>query len=304
MGSVRYHVQACSFLLFLSCFIIASRQEPWVLPDNSKRFDQISFLAAHNAYANEDDGWRYAQQKLSLQQQLQMGVRGFLLDIYYRKGKIILCHGGYRGFFALLKAGSFRKLNSAFAIIQRFIEENPDEIITIFLENYVNNTILKHEIESNVTFCSLLLTHKDWNPKEYGCWPTLGWMQQKNKRIIIFNEDKSRSRPINNNDPFFSIWDHIVESRYGTTNIDKVCSQRRGSKKGQNNHRSLTLLNYFGSITFRSRCSRRNSYKRLRPLVMAVSNIRPFKTPNWIALDYVDRGDPLRLVNELNSLHE
>jgi hypothetical protein len=51
------------------------------LPED-RRFDQVTFVTAHNAFTASRDGWIYAQQELTIPQQLRLGVRGLMLDIY------------------------------------------------------------------------------------------------------------------------------------------------------------------------------------------------------------------------------
>ncbi len=279
---------------------IMGTREPWILPNRKKRIDQVTFLAAHNAYANYQDGWRYAQQRLNLEQQLHYGVRGLLLDIHTYKGTIVLSHGGCKGFYSWLKSGPYDTLYSALVTIKKFVENNPEEIVTIFFENYVDNNTLKQYIESFFKFHALLLTKNDWNPNRHHQWPTIEWMQRHNKRIIIFNEDKSRSRIIKGNDPFFPVWDHVLESRYGTTNLQKAYKQRPESCKFNHKNRNLSLLNYFGTITIRSKSTKRNSYETLKILVQKARNHGYGKTPNWIALDFIDKGNSITLINELN----
>ncbi len=51
-----------------------------------RRYDQVTFLTAHNAFASTQEGWLYAQQALSIPNQLQFGVRGLMLDIHMAQG--------------------------------------------------------------------------------------------------------------------------------------------------------------------------------------------------------------------------
>ena len=220
-------VRKVFILLVVLCINQVGKSAMWLMPDTRKRLDQVTFLAAHNAYANYADGWRYAQQRLPICQQLIHGVRAFLLDIHLHNGTVVLSHGGTRGLYSLQKSGPYHSLTSALATLQQFIETHPHEIITIFLENFVDNDRLTHEIESIAQFHKLLLTHADWNPAQHTHqWPSLKWMQKHNKRIIIFNEDKSRSRAVSHNDPFYAVWQHVIESQYGTTNLKYTCKQR------------------------------------------------------------------------------
>ncbi|MDQ8154315.1 MAG: hypothetical protein P3B98_06590 [Gemmatimonadota bacterium] len=60
---------------------VVSQYDDSALPED-RRFDQVTFVTAHNAFATSQGGWIYAQQEYTLAQQLQLGVRGLMLDIY------------------------------------------------------------------------------------------------------------------------------------------------------------------------------------------------------------------------------
>lgn len=54
--------------------------------DSHRRYDQVTFLTAHNAFAATQEGWVYAQQALSIPNQLLFGVRALMLDIHMAQG--------------------------------------------------------------------------------------------------------------------------------------------------------------------------------------------------------------------------
>ncbi len=52
-------------------------------------------LTAHNAFANKDDGWVYAQQTINIVDMFKFGVRSFMIDICEHDKELYLCHGDY-----------------------------------------------------------------------------------------------------------------------------------------------------------------------------------------------------------------
>ena len=66
----------------------------WQTPPASLRYHEVCFFTSHNSYAAHDHGYLYAQQRWSSQQQLEAGVRGFMLDTHKdsKTGEVILCH--------------------------------------------------------------------------------------------------------------------------------------------------------------------------------------------------------------------
>lgn len=282
-------------------FFIYSLNTEWLAPSAHKRFNEVCFLASHNAYANQHDGWRYAQQELNISEQLSYGVRAFLLDIHYYNNEIVLSHGGCRGLYKLLKKGNFDTLDNALNSIALFLDTHPYEVVTIFLENYVPNSILADFLSQHQSRY-LFLKPLDWNPHEHdNTWPTFSWMIEHNKRLVIFNEDKSQSRAITLDDPFFSTWHYVIESMYGTTNIKHIIKERKESLVHQHKQRSLYLVNFFGTVTVPSHSTQRNSYKQLEKLTSCIMSQGIKKKPNWIALDFVERGNALAFINELNQ---
>lgn len=305
--------------LFFVCFSFfgsINTLDPWVQPPSNIRYDQVCFLTAHNAFSNSEQGFAwYKQQSWGIEKQLQNGIRGLMLDIFDHNGQIKLCHGSCDGAYGfqrcfsdgikclLGKEVNHTPLKKTLHTIADWAHNNPKEIVTIFFENYVNNDKLDKEIRTIKKLHSLVLTTKDWCPKKNGGWPTLAWMQKNNKRIVLFNEDKSGTG-VKEHHIFSYTYDHIIESQYGTLNRKKLLCERPESLVCKNKQRNLFLLNYFGTITRPRFISRKkNSYERLKKIIQS-STEKKFangKLPNFIALDFVDQGNAMKLVNEINA---
>jgi hypothetical protein len=94
------------------------------------------------------DGWIYSMQSLSIKEQLELGVRGIMLDIYGEGENILLCHGGCGPLHglqrslttsvgALLGAQLHPLLADTLYLIQNWLCQNPQEIVTLFFESYI-----------------------------------------------------------------------------------------------------------------------------------------------------------------------
>lgn len=80
------------FLVYLALFGYAATALGQTFDDSldpNRRYDQVTFLTAHNAFASTQDGWLYAQQAVSIPNQLKLGVRGFMLDLHMGQGGLI-----------------------------------------------------------------------------------------------------------------------------------------------------------------------------------------------------------------------
>jgi hypothetical protein len=104
-----------------------------------KNYSDVTWLCAHNAYANKREGWIYAQQKLTLEQQFDAGVRSFMIDIHTKNNKLVLAH---RNISTTRWIRPFRKFESFQNVLTRFVkmlEKNSQAIITLHLESHTNN---------------------------------------------------------------------------------------------------------------------------------------------------------------------
>ena len=196
---------------FYAFFLQGARD--WQTPAAHVPYHDVSFLTAHNAYASMAHGYRYAQQRLSLKDQLNAGVRGLMLDTHLdSSGRVILCHRNetVNRYFCGVKEPML--LAEALAIIKNFLENNPTEIITIFLENYVITRNVIDEPFIHAGLQSLILSPSEWNPTENNGWPTIGWMQKQNKRLVIFDSLGETSLAYNQ-------WREVIENQWGALSI-------------------------------------------------------------------------------------
>lgn len=88
---------------------------------------RYNILVAHNSWANGPEV--YANQRWNQKELLENGIRGFMLDVHEKAGKITLCHG---------TCGSFYSFDSSYEKeikeLASFLIRNPTEIIHIEFE--------------------------------------------------------------------------------------------------------------------------------------------------------------------------
>jgi hypothetical protein len=265
--------------------------EAWQKPYPRLRLDQVAYLGAHNAHANVEEGFVYAQQLWSLENQLKRGVRHFLLDIWLDKGQLLLCHNKCT-ISKLLKLGRKHKdLRSALVLMKNWLDKHPDEIITLELENYTTGDQTYEVIKSVPGLEPYILKHSDYEPLSYkGKWPTIQNLVNRNKRLIIFDTRDNENYAFDTNL-------YMIRNMYGTLNVDKAARLREVKRP----NRGLYQLNYFGTITSPSpRYNRPEKLKELLKRVQEKGVVPSGKNPNFIALDFVDRGNAMKWVNELN----
>ncbi|CAJ0841856.1 10566_t:CDS:2, partial [Entrophospora sp. SA101] len=122
-----------------------------------------------------------------LTRQLKDGIRLFDLDTCLINGdneRVVLCHG-----MGLSRALG-QELDTAFKAFRDFIDENPNEIITLefgdidgnggIISNYLQNKLAEYFIDSTTGHILMYTMNSDTT------WPTLREMIQNNQRIVIF----------------------------------------------------------------------------------------------------------------------
>lgn len=168
----------------------------WKNPDPRLRLDQISVLGAHNSLMAKDDKWIYAQQKWTLTKLLDEGVRSFEIDLATlpNKDQLFVCHGVCDTFAGKAqKLGSFDTLQSKMKIFTDWLKQHPDQVIFLMLDIGRDKAMKTNQFDMNMDMLpadqkNLILTPADWLPEDHGGeWPTLQWMIDQNKRIVIFN---------------------------------------------------------------------------------------------------------------------
>ncbi len=277
--------------------------EGWILPDGRLRLDQVAYLGSHNSHANLQEGFVYNQQNWSFANQLKGGIRHFLIDIWVGKkgkdkGKLLLCHGECATQSLATRAGKPHLFFKTYLEqLKLFLDTHPKEIVTLELENYAKPAETLKIIQSVPEISKYILTPKDYDPMKHGGqWPTLKWLVNKGKRLIIFDTGSGvENYGFNTNT-------YMIRNMYGTYDLDRACRLRGDNLP----NRTLYQLNYFDTVALPEPSPTypiRNSPKQLQKVLAKCEQkgvIPKGKTPNFIALDHVHRGNPMKWVNELN----
>lgn len=303
-------------------FITPALQEAPSITNLSRRYDQCCFLTTHNAFANTANGWIYAEQTYSLTGQLNDGVRGLMLDAAVTK--CILQHGVgpdvervcgptvqapeevyfihedlTRTAAALLPTGldALRKFSDGLKEIRLWLDNNPNEVVTIILESQVGNSSLMTTALQNGGVTDIIFwadrpnqgPHGSWNVATQG-WAPLQWMVSANKRLVILSQQRS------GNDGLPPVWNYAVENDYGNDGLAPGCKARRGSRPLNDKTRALFIMNYFvdwsvsHAIWYPYHYSTQNDYYSLMAKVNECASFAD-RLPNFLAVDFYQRGN-------------
>ena len=283
---------------------------PDPLTDTSRRFDQYCYLTTHNAYANNQAGWLYAQQVNSIIGQLNDGVRGLMLDVHRNPdnaNEVVYCHESCSVTNYIQPFTPYENFTDSLTAIYRWMQNNPNEVITIILEQRVGNaTILQNSYNASgindITFYADRTNqgvNSSWNVGTQG-WPTLAWMIANNKRVVIFSDWNTSSNPPppSKNDGFPFVWTYTVENRYGNDSVGGGCVARHGSLPltTPTSQVPLFIMNYFSTISvnlpiddYVSGYDYNNAFGNVMSKVNVCQGLNN-RLPNFIAVDYYQYG--------------
>jgi hypothetical protein len=246
----------------------------------NKRYNEVAYLTTHNAFNSEQDGFSFPNQNNNIATQLNDGIRGLMIDVYDDSGTTVVYHG-----FSFL--GS-EPLSTYLNDIKRFLDTNPDEIITIIFQNATG--VSANAIEND--FNQAGLTNYLHTQNKFSQWPTLQTMINTNKRLVVFNEVNNASA---SQGWYHHIWDFAVEINYGRIN----CDYGRGNASN-----SLFVFNHFvtsnAGIASTSESQTVNSNPYFIDHVTQCQQSKN-KFPNFITVDFYDLGDAIAVVNQLNA---
>lgn len=140
-----------------------------------KPFNEYTWVIAHNGY--QDDK----------RTQLDRGVRGFMLDLHpgnLGSKDVYLCHTTGKGTCDVRRDKNFT--DSLSKVFLPFLRANPNAVVTLTLENYVDRATLQNAL-------ARVPGLEDWvfDPAPYAgtsSWPTLEQMIRSGRRLVILTD--------------------------------------------------------------------------------------------------------------------
>ncbi len=251
----------------------------------NKKYDEVAYLTTHNAFNASEDGFTLGNHTFGLERQLNDGVRSLMLDVYDENGVATM----YHGFSAL----GTMTLYDGLEIIKAFLDNNPNEVITIIFESYVNSDLIESDLESAGLIDELFV--KDENSD----WPTLQEMIDLQKRLVVFS-DRTADSP--GQEWHHYVWDYAVETHFSNHSLASfTCDYNRGNAEND-----LFILNHFvtdeqlgvGEIDS-SALANDNPFLINRAMECQEINN---KFPNFVTVDFYELGNAFDAVNILNEV--
>jgi hypothetical protein len=245
-----------------------------------RAFNEVVFAGSHNSMSNKDDGWLAPDQIHNIGQQLDDGIRLFLIDSYNYNGDLYLCH-------SICGAGSIL-LVDALGIYKKFMDEHPDEVLAFIIEDYITPAETEQAFNDS-GLVKYVYVHPDGQP-----WPTLGEMIDSGQRLLVTAQN-GHPPP----DWYQSTYDSLVwDTPYSfKTTADFTCDLNRGKTDNP-----LFLVNHWleNPLPDPNLSTQANTYDVLYGRAKQCMD-QSGKLPNFIAVNHYSIGDLFKVVDTLNG---
>ncbi|XP_057869759.1 PI-PLC X domain-containing protein At5g67130 [Cryptomeria japonica] len=268
---------------------------------NGLPYNKYSWLTTHNAFSilgepsyTGTPRVTFYNQEDTVTNQLNNGVRGFMLDMYDFLEDVWLCHS-FEG--QCYNFTAFEPAVNTLREIETFLTSNPTEIVTIFIEDYV------HAPKGLTKVFSEAGLSKYWfpvskMPKSGEDWPTVTYMVANNLRLVVFTSMSSKEA----SEGIAYQWRYVVENEPGDSGVRSgSCSNREESTPLNSNAASLFLENYFTTIPDQSGTCKDHS-SALMSMLNACYQAAG-KVPNFLAVNFYMRSDGGGVFDALDRLN-
>jgi hypothetical protein len=293
-------------------------------------YDQVVTPATHNSMSIADGTWFLAEQPKDMVDSLDDGIRGLLVDTWYGQptagGSAITAPESLAGAEAELTAtygaDVVASIQRTIDLVRRsepsgptepyfchtvceigsepmapvmdrlndWMDAHPREVVTLFIQDTVSPADTAAVLEKAG------LVDKAYVHPDGAEWPTLREMIDSNKRLLVLMENEGGGDTY----PFLHQGFDLVQDTEYTfkTAEDFDCSLKRGEPDSP----LLSVNHWLASFsTLISSAEEVNAYDVLKPRIDECE-IERGRVPSMIAVNWYDRGDLFRVVNELNGV--
>ena len=271
--------------------------------------DEVSFAATHNSMSAADQpGWRFTQQEKGIGAQLDAGIRGLLIDMYYgvqtSRGvqnvpvnkitdrarpvgigrDVYLCH--------TICAFGATRATDALRDIRDFLGGHPREVLLISIEDHIRPRDVARVFEESG------LERYVWRgrlgPRRL---PTLREMIDRDERVVAMAENSSAGVPWLQDQ-----FDLVQDTPYHFTTPAEVAAETSCRPNRGNARDPLFLLNNWvdtSPLPLPTNAAEVNAPAALLRRARMCQELRD-RLPNLVAVDFYEQGDVVGVVAELN----
>ena len=292
-----------------------------------RRLDEVVFSSTHNSMsAAAERGWLFASHGGGVRDQLEYGIRGFLIDAYFGLSvaggvRSDLMHGADREALVEQYGEEFvaardrvaaslgltdpdvqrtvylchvfcelgaTPMSETLAVFREFLQSHPHEVIVVFVEDHIPAADVAAVFEE-AGLEPYAYTYRPGTP-----WPTLREMIEANRRLLVMAENDG-SGP----DWYHPGFEFTQETPYSFGSpAEFSCEPNRGRPDSR-----LFLLNHWieGVMPSPADAEAVNRYEVLLRRALLCESRRGL-VPNLLAVNFYSLGDVLRVADTLNGV--
>jgi chitinase len=271
-----------------------------------RRFHELTSVATHNSFSNNEEGsWVAPNQGRSITHQLEDGVRALMLDVWSFKsstaqcvvtfGKdcypqdLYMCHGGCSGVPGVNYTLPRETVAQGLQQVVSFLQRNPEELVTVFLEDYSAHDELQRVLNSVGGLRDLQFNPYGWDVMNRG-WPRADEMVSAGQRLLLISDHGDKR------DLGVGFGQDLTVENYwsiGSTNVDYTCRSRWDGiplDRTDGGFERLFVMNHFRDVPATPMVDIDNSYANLMSRVTDWCVPAAKRKPNYLAVDYYDWG--------------
>jgi hypothetical protein len=299
---------------------------PWtVKPTLNTKLNEFMWVCTHNAFSSTAHGYGlYRQQDTSMLNQLKAGVRALMLDVYVGKGEVRLTHNQPK-FDKVLRPGTFTEGMKLWEELKRlkegFFDKDHQAVVFLILQDVVPDANVLDRAFEKSGMAARILKPSEWDPVANQGWPTIRWMKQNNKQLILFSDKKSTQY-------IYPGYKNVVENNVGYFDPEITARERGASKEYADQERYLFLFNYFQDPLRKFPEATKSVENFMNAVNTAIKGIKDTdfnkvnniqlksalnylvtrgpvvfrnRYPNFVAVDFAAKGGVFKVVDEFNK---
>jgi len=288
-----------------------------------RRVDEVTLAATHNSMSAAEDGWLFSAHSGGVTAQLEAGIRGLLVDVWYGfqtdngvrtellagdRDQLIAEYGielveardriadtlGVEGRRDLFLCHGFCELGATafsetLADIRRFLVTHSREVVVLVIQDEAPAEPIAEAINA-ADLEAFAYAH----PDRTAPWPTLGELIESGRTLIVMGEGGATPEPW-----FHSAFALTQETPYLFASPEELsCDRSRGEPDA-----GLFLVNHWiNDVTPSPRDAELlNARELLLPRLEQCEAERGLK-PNLVAVNFYREGDLFEVVDELNGV--
>ena len=299
-----------------------------------RRLNEVAFPSVHNAMSAANDGFLIANNQRPIPDQLDAGVRGLQIDAHYgrkgnggqvitdldkegkTRGEIVDAVGedfvqtaerlvgrisgtGGKGASEPYFCHVFCELGAVpmaeeLTRIRKFLETHPDEVLMIFIEDYISPADIEKE------FDEAGLVDYAWVQRRGEPLPTLRDMIASGRRLFVMAENKGGGEAI----PWYlQGFDLVQETPFTFHSVAELRAKSScRTNRGTADNPLFQLNNWVEAIPRSPKTAAKvNAYDFLYPRARRCDAIRGLFS-NLVAVDFWEQGDLFEVAQRLNRV--